>query len=79
VRIARDTATGDLVMRLTPAQGDRVWLWTVRSYVNGKWIDEVLPGWLRSHRLAEPTTSRAVVTAVSRTGVESRPVEARVP
>ena len=79
VRIAHDTATGDLVMRLTPAQGERVWLWTVRSYVNGKWIDEVLPGWLRSHRIAEPATSRAVVTAVSRTGVESRPVEARVP
>jgi len=78
-RIVRDTATGDLVLRLQPAQGERVWLWTVRSYAGGKWTNEVLPGWLRSHRLAEAGTSRAVVTAVSRTGVESRSVETRVP
>jgi len=80
-RIVHDTATGDLVMRLTPAQGggERVWLWTVRSYANGRWVNEVLPGWLRAHRLAESATSRAVVTAVSRTGVESRSVEVRVP
>ena len=80
-RIVHDTATGDLVMRLTPAQGggERVWLWTVRSYANDRWVNEVLPGWLRAHRLAESATSRAVVTAVSRTGVESRSVEVRVP
>jgi len=80
-RIVHDTATGDLVMRLTPAQGggERVWLWTVRSYANGRWVNEVLPGWLRAHRLAESATTRVVVTAVSRTGVESRSVEVRVP
>src|SRR4029079_770203 len=78
-RISRDTATDDLVLRLQPAQGDRVWLWTVRSYANGKWTNEVLPGWLRSHRLAESEATRAVVTAVSRTGVESHAVEAHVP
>jgi uncharacterized lipoprotein YddW (UPF0748 family) len=78
-RIARDTATGDLMLRLTPAPNERVWLWTVRSYANGAWTTDVIPGWLRVHRLAEPATSRAVVTAVSRTGVESRAVEARVP
>jgi len=80
-RIVHDTATGDLVMRLTPAQGggERVWLWTVRSYANDRWVNEVLPGWLRAHRLAESATTRVVVTAVSRTGVESRSVEVRVP
>jgi uncharacterized lipoprotein YddW (UPF0748 family) len=78
-RVTRDTATGDRLLRLTPAQGEHVWLWTVRSYANGTWTNEVLPGWLRSHRLTDMGTSRAVVTAVSRTGVESRAVEVRVP
>ncbi|HEY6829448.1 MAG TPA: hypothetical protein VI259_21460, partial [Gemmatimonadaceae bacterium] len=78
-RIARDTATGDLVVRLAPAEGEKVWLWTVRSFANDKWTNEVLPGWLRAHRIADPRTTRAVVTAVSRTGVESRAVEIRVP
>ena len=78
-RIARDTATADLVLRLTPAQGEKIWLWTVRSFANDRWTNEVLPGWLRVHRIADAGTKRAVVTAVSRTGVESRAVEIRVP
>jgi uncharacterized lipoprotein YddW (UPF0748 family) len=78
-RIARDTATGDLILRLAPAQGEKVWLWTVRSLASDRWSDEVLPGWLRAHRLSVAGTTRAVVTAVSRTGVESRAIDIRVP
>jgi hypothetical protein len=46
-------------------------LWTVRSRRDGAWTGEVLPGWLRSHRLADASGDSLYVTAVSRTGVES--------
>ncbi len=70
-RVARDSATGDLLVRLTVAPDQRVWLWTVRSLGAASWTTEVLPGSLRQHRLTDPATKRVVVTAVSRTGVES--------
>ena len=76
VRMARDTITGDLLVKLAPARAERVWLWTVRSLGANGWTTEVLPGWLRSHRLADPASTRVVVTAVSRTGIESPPVMA---
>ena len=75
-RLVRDTVTGDLLVKLAPAGTERVWLWTVRSLGASGWMTEVLPGWLRSHRLPEPASARVVVTAVSRTGVESGPVVA---
>jgi len=71
IRTARDSLTGDLLLRLTPGANQRVWLWTVRSLVAASWTTEVLPGWLKTHRLPDPATSKVVVTAVSRTGVES--------
>jgi hypothetical protein len=52
----------------------RVRLWTVRSLSKGVWTSEVLPGWLKTHRLPDATTTRVIVTAVSRTGVESAEV-----
>jgi uncharacterized lipoprotein YddW (UPF0748 family) len=78
VRVARDSVTGDLLVNLSPARNERVWLWTVRSLGPNGWTTTVLPGWLRSHRLADGASTRVVVTAVSRTGVESRPANARV-
>ena len=30
-----------------PRKGAKVWLWTVRTLVDGEWTTEVLPGWLR--------------------------------
>ncbi len=71
VRVARDSATGDLLLRFAPATDDRVWLWTVRALGASGWTSVILPGWLKQHRLADATTSRVVVTSVSRTGIES--------
>jgi uncharacterized lipoprotein YddW (UPF0748 family) len=74
--VARDPETGDPLLRMTVAGGGnpRVWLWTVRSLSKGVWTSEVLPGWLKTHRLPDATTTRVIVTAVSRTGVESAEV-----
>lgn len=73
VTVSRDRATDEPTVLLVPAKGQRVWLWTVRSLSNDVWTTEILPGSLRVHRLPAPAT-RVVVTAVSRTGVESDPV-----
>jgi uncharacterized lipoprotein YddW (UPF0748 family) len=70
VKFARDREIDEPTITLTPGLGDRVWLWTVRSLVGGTWSSEVLPGATRVHRLGAMPT-RVVVTAVSRTGVES--------
>jgi uncharacterized lipoprotein YddW (UPF0748 family) len=69
-RFTRDKETDEPTITVAPATGERVWLWTVRSLIDGVWSSEVLPGSLRAHRLAG-TPTRVVVTAVSRTGVES--------
>jgi uncharacterized lipoprotein YddW (UPF0748 family) len=74
VSIGRDKATNDLMLTLAPAKGEKPWLWTVRTRSGAGWKSEVLPGWLKSHRLAVPGADEVVVTAVSRTGIESRPV-----
>jgi uncharacterized lipoprotein YddW (UPF0748 family) len=71
IKLTRDKATDEPTISLTPAQGEKVWLWTVRTYDGSRWTSEVLPGWLRSHRLPVVSPARVVVTAVSRTGVES--------
>jgi hypothetical protein len=74
--VARDPVTGDLLLRMTAAAGgdSRVWLWTVRSLSKGVWTSEVLPGWLKLHRVPDAATTRVIVTVVSRTGVESAEV-----
>ena len=73
VKLTRDKDTDEPSITLAPAEGERVWLWTVRSLIDGAWTNEVLPGSTRVHRLpSTPSTpSRVVVTAVSRTNVES--------
>lgn len=76
IRLAHDTATGDEVVELRPGSGRPVWLWTVRTLDHGTWRTVVLPGWLRLHRLENIATDRVIVTAVSRTGVESAPAAA---
>ena len=70
-KLAPSVATGELVVSMTPAKGETPWLWTVRSLSNGVWTSEVLPGWMRSHRLAHTAVDEVIVTAVSRTGIES--------
>jgi uncharacterized lipoprotein YddW (UPF0748 family) len=76
VVMTRDSATHEPVIKLRPAPGEKVWLWAVRSETEGTWHAVVLPGWLRTHRLEDPTITRVVVTAVSRTGIESPPARA---
>jgi uncharacterized lipoprotein YddW (UPF0748 family) len=79
IRVSRDSVTGDELVALAPAKNERVWLWTVRTFGASGWTSEVLPGWLRSHRLPDAAATRVVVTAVSRTGVESKPATAGAP
>ena len=79
IRMAPDTVTGDMVVRLAPAAKERVWLWTVRALGPSGWASDVLPGWLRVHRLADPASTRVLVTAVSRTGIESAVATAFAP
>jgi uncharacterized lipoprotein YddW (UPF0748 family) len=69
IKLSKDKATGEPMLSLAPAQGEKVWLWTVRTYDGSQWTREVLPGWLRSHRLPV-SPARVIVTAVSRTGVD---------
>ena len=71
VSIGRDAGTGEYSLKLAPAKGGTVWLWTVRTRAGGEWTSEVLPGWLRTHRLPVDGADRVYVTAVSRTGIES--------
>jgi uncharacterized lipoprotein YddW (UPF0748 family) len=71
IALRRDKATNEYSLTLTPAKGGKVWLWTVRTLVDGNWTSEVLPGSLRAHRLLAAKPERVYVTAVSRTGIES--------
>jgi uncharacterized lipoprotein YddW (UPF0748 family) len=75
ISLGLDTETREYSLKLNPTSGEKVWLWTVRSGMDdGGWKVEVLPGWLRVHRLPYPGgVERIVVTAVSRTGMESNP------
>lgn len=79
VRVSTDTATGDLTLVVAPAKGESVWLWSVRTLGASGWSVEVLPGWLRRHRIVDSSAIRVVVNAVSRTGVESVPVSRDLP
>jgi hypothetical protein len=73
IRVVTDAATGDKMLMLSPAGGQRVWLWTVRTRVGDAWTTEILPGAQRNHRLASGDSAFEVcVTAVGRTGNESR-------
>jgi uncharacterized lipoprotein YddW (UPF0748 family) len=74
VTLGTDAETGEYSLKLTPGAGEKVWLWSVRTNTGTEWKHEVLPGWLRVHRPAFPTVRQVVVTAVSRTGIESAAV-----
>jgi uncharacterized lipoprotein YddW (UPF0748 family) len=75
VALRTDAATGDRLVSLTPAKGESVWLWTVRTQANGTWQTEIIPGWQRRHRLPSADADRVLVSAVSRTGMESATIE----
>src|SRR4029079_10687789 len=67
----RDAATNEAIVHFAPMKSEAVWLWAVRTSRGGSWTNEVLPGWLRSHQFTGATPDSVVVTAISRTGVES--------
>jgi len=71
IALGRDPLTNEYSLKLTPAKGEKPWLWTVRTNVSGSWKSQVLPGWLRTHQLLEGLVDSVLVTAVSRTGIES--------
>jgi uncharacterized lipoprotein YddW (UPF0748 family) len=76
ITLAPSAATGEMIVTMTPAKSEAPWLWTVRTLSDGKWTSEVLPGWMRSHRLSPTSVNEVVVTAVSRTGIESAEAKA---
>ena len=78
IALGRDPLTNEYSLKLTPAAGDKPWLWTVRTSAAGSWTTEVLPGWLRAHQLPNGPIDGVFVTAVSRTGVESASASAAV-
>jgi hypothetical protein len=78
VSLRADSATTDMIVRLTPGDTRRVAWWTVRVLSEGAWRTWILPGAQR--RLTIPAASsspvtRVLVTAVDRYGTESVVVE----
>jgi uncharacterized lipoprotein YddW (UPF0748 family) len=63
---------GGWELRLTPAAGSAVRLWTVRWRDDNAWHAMTIPGAQRSVALNGAKT--AVITAIDRTGMESEPV-----
>jgi len=60
-------ATGERYVRMTPAAGDKAWLWLVRTLSGGQWTTTILPNEARSHRLSADG-ERVVVNLVDRVG-----------
>ena len=82
ITLRSDPATGEPVVALTPAKGERTWLWVVRVRRGGAWATRVLPGQTRVHRIdmgddGTQPPDLVQVTAVDRTGNESAPAMAK--
>ena len=77
MKLVPNAATREPMLAMTPAKGETPWLWTVRTLSNGTWTSEVLPGWVRTHRLAPESVDAVIVTAVGRTGIESAEARAK--
>jgi uncharacterized lipoprotein YddW (UPF0748 family) len=81
--IGTDTLTNDTVVRLAPAPGETAWLYVVRSRAGSRWTTALVPGTERSWVLAlagadsSAHPDAAVVSAVSRTGIEGPAVTVR--
>ena len=79
--IGADTASREIVVRMSPGAGRAVAHWTVRVFAHGAWRTFILPGAERQVVVAPAgdVVERAVVTAVDRVGIESAVVVARAP
>src|ERR1041384_2461578 len=74
IALKHDAATGEAYLALRPAAGRKAWLWVVQTRSDSGWSTEVLPGDQGVHRLAGNGNPGLVsVTAVDRTGNQSRP------
>ena len=79
VIVHTDSATGEHVVRLTPAKGRSVAWWTVRTFDGDRWRTWILPGAQRRLVVAAAGSTplaRVVVTAIDRYGTESAPAKA---
>jgi hypothetical protein len=78
-----DSATGGVTLRLLPSGKEAIWRWIVRSRVAGAWTTRLLPGWQRAHALSfngsSPVPDLVLVSAVDRSGNETRVVRPRLP
>ena len=74
MKLAPNAATGEPMLTMTPIKGETPWLWTVRTLANGTWTSEVLPGWVRSHRLAPSTVDEVIVTVFTAGSAETLPI-----
>jgi uncharacterized lipoprotein YddW (UPF0748 family) len=78
IGLKHDPATGEAFVTLTPADGQKPWLWVVQTRTDSGWSTEVLPGDGRTHAFAAGGDPDAVyVSAVDRTGNESPTAVAR--
>jgi len=77
IALEHDAATGEAYLTLRPAKGLKTWLWVIQIRSDSGWSTEVLPGYQRVHRLAAGRDpDRVYVSAVDRTGNQSRPAVA---
>ena len=81
VVLASDSATGEPLVRLASARGERAWLWVVQSRRGGEWTTRILPGASRVHRIQGDTLSPDLVyvRSVDRTGNASGAVKVAIP
>jgi uncharacterized lipoprotein YddW (UPF0748 family) len=64
VRLARDSATGETTLRLTPKGKEPAWQWVVQSRVSGVWRTMLLPGSERTY-IFKPDESGADLVSVA--------------
>jgi uncharacterized lipoprotein YddW (UPF0748 family) len=80
IALKHHPATGEAYLTLKPANGSKAWLWVVQTRSDSGWSTAVLPGNQRVHRLATGHDPDLVyVSAVDRTGNQSRPARAPTP
>jgi uncharacterized lipoprotein YddW (UPF0748 family) len=77
-----DTASGRTTVKLSPVGTTPVRLWVVRARFGGAWTTSIVPGNVRDHSFAASDASArpdiVVVTAIGRTGNESKETRVRV-
>lgn len=70
--LRRDSATRLTKVDFSPRGTQKVWLWVIRSRFGGDWSTLILPGSERTHIFSSDKPDAVVVSAVDRTGNESK-------